>query len=194
MRRLVLSSALLAMALCAYIASPFWSAWTLREAVKRGDVATLEQKVHWESVRNSVRSSLNEQADAAPEGDARPSLWQRAKSAVKAAAVDRFVDRYVTPQGLPQLLTYRQTFQRGSLAKSAPSPAEEESWSERLSDFYRRLKRAEFQSPTRVEIEVADRTVSGRHYVSVLELIGLEWKLTSLRIITVGTQGLAALR
>ena len=55
-------------------------------------------------------------------------------------------------------------------------------WHERLQRFYARIKRAEFQSLTRVEIEMADRNVPERRYISVLELMGTDWKLVSLRV------------
>ena len=37
-----------------------------------------------------------------------------------------------------------------------------------------------FHSPTRFEIEVADRHRADRSYTGTLELKGLEWKLTAL--------------
>jgi hypothetical protein len=108
---------------------------------------------------------------------------------MKSAATNRFVERYMTPEGLPRLFNYRESLRNTAL--SAPPTTH---WKDRLVDFYSRLRRAEFQTPTRVEIEIADRTDTDRSYVSVLELIGLEWKLTGLRIISSGATGLATLQ
>jgi hypothetical protein len=46
--------------------------------------------------------------------------------------------------------------------------------------FYSRIRRAVFHSLTRFEIEVIDRQRADRSYTGMLELRGLEWKLTSL--------------
>ena len=56
---------------------------------------------------------------------------------------------------------------------------------ERIKRFWARITRAEFQTLTRVEIEVEDAKVADRRYVSVMELDGLGWKLTGLRVIAV---------
>src|SRR5690606_9345236 len=84
-----------------------------------------------------------------------------------------------TPAGLPKLFHYRKTWD-GAVGKT--SDEEDRLGSvERVRRFYHRVIRAEFSSLTRVEIEVADRHAVGRRYVSVMELQGIEWKLTSLR-------------
>ena len=45
-----------------YIAAPFWTAWSIREAMKTGDVATLRASVDWEKVRPRLRQSIAEHA------------------------------------------------------------------------------------------------------------------------------------
>ncbi len=187
MRLMLLSAPLATLLSCLYVASPFISVWMLREAIRQGDTVTLERKVHWPSVRESVKASLAEPPRRDSAGvEIKPSLWRRATGAVKSAALDRFVDRYVTPEGLPRLFGYRESARTAAAmatASAAPAPASAP-WQQRLADLYARVKRAEFQTPTRVEIEIADRSVADRRYVSVLELVGLEWKLTGLRIIS----------
>ena len=53
---------------------------------------------------------------------------------------------------------------------------------DRLVAFYARIRRAVFHSLTRFEIEVADRHRPDRSYTGMLELKGLEWKLTGLTV------------
>jgi hypothetical protein len=170
------------LASASYLASPFWSAWSLREAIRTGDVPTLERKVDWERVRESLRQSLRAIQKGSPsEPQITPSLWQRGKAAASALVVDRMVESYVTPAGLPILFARHQQL-RGVTGAAEPDAATRP-WHERVADFYRRVKRAEFQTPARVEIEVADRYAAERRYIGVLELTGFEWKLTGLRIV-----------
>ena len=168
----------------AYVASPFWAAWTLREAIKAGDTATIERKVVWPSVRDSLRASIARHQQLLPEANelgeqVQPSVWQRVKSAFGASMLDRFMETYVTPEGLPKLFRYRKMWKEN--VKGEPDD-EKLAFAERAGNFYRRITRAEFQSPTRVEIEIADRNRPDRRYVSVMELHGFEWKLTRLTI------------
>ena len=85
--RLALTGAALAvLAGAAYIASPFWAAWSLREAIRTSDTAVLERKIEWDSVRATLKESLVKHAKLVPEIAAdneavRPGLWQRVKMA-----------------------------------------------------------------------------------------------------------------
>jgi hypothetical protein len=186
MLKILLRVLILVVPAALYIASPFWAAWRLREAVRAGDVATIEQKVEWESVRASLKSSLARHAQLLPEATAAgeqvsPTLWQRIKSAFGATMLDRFIDNYVTPAGLPRLYQFRRVW--NEQVNGEPDEASL-TGRERFKRFYARVIRAEFQALTRAEIEVADKHVPERRYVSVLELVGLEWKLTSLRVVS----------
>lgn len=179
-------SALLLMA-AAYVATPLVTAWSIREAIQNGNSDYLEAKIEWDSVRATLRQSLTEVALGQPgdertqtaEASPKPGIWQRFKASLGKRAVDNMVDNYVNPEGLPQLFSYRKTFRdmSGETAK-----LEALAWHERVADFWSRLKRAEFKSPSAFEIVMADRNVPTRHYVGLLELRGFEWKLTELRL------------
>jgi hypothetical protein len=185
MRKLLAIGAFV-LGMCGYLGSPFWAAWSLREAVRRGDVAAIERKVAWTSVRESLKGSLAEQAGPSlTDGEiARgPSLWQRLKARLGRALTSQAVETYVTPEGLPRILEYSELWKRH--AAGAP-PEDFRPWPQRLADFLNRLKRAEFQTLTRVELELSDRDRPDRSYVGILELVGLEWKLTGLRVIPTG--------
>lgn len=169
----------------AYVGYPFFTAWSIREAMQDGDSVYLERKIEWESVRFTLRQSLGEAA-LPPAGNAtdqstsdKPGLWQRLKMSVGKRAVDGIVDNYVTPEGLPQLFGVRNAYREmsGEAAAQRGKP-----WYQRVGEFWSRLKRAEFKTPAAFEVEMADRNDPSRHYVGLLELRGVEWKLTELRV------------
>jgi hypothetical protein len=171
----------------AYIATPFVTAWSIREAMQNGNSDYLEHKIEWDSVRTTLRESLTQVALGQPsdtpiataEALPKPGLWQRIKNGLRKSAVNNIVDSYVTPEGLPQLFSYRKTYRdvSGETAELEAMP-----WHERVAGFWSRIKRAEFKSPAVFEIEMADRNDPTRHYVGLLELRGFEWKLTELRL------------
>ena len=184
-RRFVGLTALVLGVATTYVASPFVSAWSLREAVMRSDTAAIEQRVEWGSVRQTLRASLAREANLLPmvtEAGAavRPSMWQRVKSAFGSSMLDRFIETYVTPEGLPKLVDYRRTWKQAT--SSAPAEPEPGSRVERFKRFWDRIKRAEFVSPTKVVIEIADKNEPDRRYVSVMEMQGLGWRLTGLEV------------
>jgi Protein of unknown function (DUF2939) len=172
----------------AYVASPFVAAWNLREAVKAGNVEAVQGRVQWDTVRASLKTSLAQHPDLFAEAttageNVKPTWWQRIKASFGVTMMDRFIESYVTPEGLPKLFQYRQAWRdniSGDTAYLAEMPR-----LERMKQFYDRIKRAEFQSFSKVEIEMQDRKKPERRYVSTMELIGFDWKLTALRVITV---------
>lgn len=187
MRKAILTllslAALLTGAAGAYVAYPLYTAWAIREAVRNGDVAYLDRKIEWASVRETLRASMHQVAFDMPDPDAgpnlKPALWKRIKAYVGGGAVNRFIDSYVTPEGLPKLFEYRklyrQTISNEPDEKSLPLMT-------RMSNFWKRLKRAEFRSLTEFEVELADKHEPTRHHVGLLELEGFEWRLTELRM------------
>ena len=169
-----------------YVASPFVAMWNLREAIKSSDTAAIDSRVVWPSVRESLKASLAKEANLLPfaeaaGGQVRPTLWQRIKGTFGASMLDRFIETYVTPEGLPKLFDYRRTWNE-SINGEVPESA---SRLERARLIWSRVKRAEFQSLTRLEIEMVDRKVADRRIISVMELDAFTWKLTHLRIVTI---------
>jgi hypothetical protein len=172
-----------------YVASPLLTAWSIREAVRAGNSDYLRTKIEWDSVRATMRQSLAQASldlPASPstppqriEVAAKPGMWQRLKTYFKARAVNNIVDSYVTPDGLPQLFTYRKVYRERVLGEPYEATLP---WAQRFSRFWGRVKRAEFHAPHRFEIEMADRDDPNRRYVGLLELRGMEWKLTALRV------------
>lgn len=186
MGRIVAVIFLLLLGGAGYAASPFVAAWGLREAIKAGDTATIERKVIWSSVRASLRSSIAGNSQLLPEAQeaterVQPTVWQRVKAAFGQSMLDRFIESYVTPEGLPKLFRYRKTW--NGTVKGEIDDEDTGDFFERAKVFYRRMSRAEFKSPTRIEIEMTDKNAPDRRVVTVMELHGIEWKLAELRII-----------
>jgi hypothetical protein len=186
MGRIIAAISVVLLGCMLYVASPFWAAWSLREAIKAGDTATLQRKVMWEGVRSSLRASIASNAQLLPEANAageqvRPTMWQRVKAAFGQSMLDRFIESYVTPEGLPRLFRYRKTW--NGTVKGETDDEDKGDAFERAKAFYSRMVRADFTSLTRIEIEMADKFSPDRRYLSVMELHGIEWKLAELRII-----------
>jgi hypothetical protein len=196
MRTLKLLLAVLTLGI-AYVAWPLFTALQIREAMLASDTATLERKIEWVSVRSSLKQSLTAEAKARLELDPNtpaPSLWQRIKASVAPTLADTAVDRYVTPENLPSLFGYRETYRtsiRPALGlKEPPTVLAGTLFAgtpiDRIASFYARVRRAVFYSLTRFEVEVVDRYQPERRYVSTFELKGWEWKLTALVILGTG--------
>jgi hypothetical protein len=187
--RFVLFSLIL---LLAYIAWPLHTFLQIREALRAGDVATLTRKVEWEAVRASLKASISPETFARLEADPnspQPSVWQRVKSAVVPSLANNVIDRYVTPQNLPVLLGYRRlrgTLPMALLPQEPPTALAgtvlQGTSIDRFASFWRRLRHATFHSPGKLVIDLEDKYNTTRHYVSTLELVGFEWKLTALAI------------
>lgn len=174
----------------AYIASPLHAAWTIREAIRDGNSAILQQRIVWPTVRETLRTSLTEIADPAPEpalasSATRKGLWARFKSYASRRAVENLVDSYATAEGLPQLFSYGVTYR--NVVHGASEPKTLANLPARMMEFWSRMKRAEFRSLTAFEVEVQDKHTPSRHYTGLLELHGASWMLTQLRVHTQAT-------
>ena len=187
-------------AVCWFIASPFITVWELRHALKTGDVALLERRVDWPAVRSTLRQSsdeaqkmITELADAG--GAPKPGFWQRVAAATLPLLAGTVIDRYVTPEGAPQLYSWHQIWREKvrptiapTLGLAEPRMALAGTWAEgtgldKALTVMRRLDRAAFTSPVRVEIEMRSRYTPERSYRAVLQLRSFEWKLTELYVL-----------
>ncbi len=187
LRRLTVMTGLFALIAAAYIAVPFWTAWTIREAIKANDSAYLTEKIVWPSVRTTLKESLQTYSltgtgppiDAEPSA-AKPSLWQRIKSYVGKGAVDRFVETTVTPTGMGALLNMRKAYETNLVG----APAERPPIWERMRRVWSKVTRAEFMSLDRFEMDMIDKNEPSRTISAVLERKGFEWLMTELRLKT----------
>ncbi len=181
-----------------YAATPFLAAWDIRRAMHAADTSTLQRKVDWVSVRQSLKRSTGETrhlladyADAT--GAAKPGLWQRIKAAAAPMFADPLIDRYVTAEAAPKLLAWRRTWRqqvRPALGLTDNSTLLAgtflaNSGLDRAVSFARRVERAAFQSPTRVEFELRDRWAPDRRVRATMELRDFSWVLTELQLLSV---------
>lgn len=182
-RRLLFVCAVMGVMAGGYIATPFVTAWTIREAIKDGDSAYLEGKIEWTSVRATLKDSLGKFAFNArgdmSEVTGAPTVWQRIKAYVGQGALDKFVDTTVTPTGMSGLLNMRKAYQT-NIAGDDPA-ARPPVWV-RARKVWARVTRAEFASMDRFEMDMIDKTAPERTIACVLERRGLWWKMTELRV------------
>jgi hypothetical protein len=184
MKSLFIKIVLGVMVVTLYIASPFVSAWFIREAVRNGNSDYLASAVEWPSVRETLKPSIARIALNLPNSEQDPAasngFWQRLKSTVGQSAVDRIVDTYVTPEGLPQLFTLGKTYR--NYTSSDAGEAKTTPLLERIERTWARVKRAEFTGFTTFEIDMADKHDPARIYLGKLKLTPVGWKLAELRI------------
>lgn len=86
-----------------WLAWPYYAVYDLFQAVKNGDVATLETRVAWDSVRQGLRGQLNAMLLAklqAPTTDTGSQLGNGFAAMLGPAIVNQTIDSYVTPQAL----------------------------------------------------------------------------------------------
>jgi hypothetical protein len=180
----------------AYAAAPFWTVWQLREALRSNDITTLERKVDWVSVRRSLKQSNGEIRAAISEysrtsGTPKPGIWDSLKTAAAPLFADPLIDRYVTAEGAPQIYRWRETWRqkvRPAVGFSEPptvfaaTPLAGTAVDRAIS-VARRVTRAAFVSPTRVEVEVRDRYKADRRWRAVLDLNGWAWQLTEVHVL-----------
>ena len=184
MKSLFIKVALGVIVVTLYIASPFVSAWFIREAVRNGNSDYLAYAIEWPSVRETLKPSIARIALNLPDPEQNPAasngFWQRLKTTVGQSAVDRIVDTYVTPEGLPQLFTLGKTYR--NYTSSDAGEAKTTPLLERIERTWARVKRAEFTGFTTFEIDMADKHDPARIYLGKLKLTPVGWKLAELRI------------
>jgi len=181
-----------------YIASPFYAAWQLREAIRAGDSTTVARRVDFIRVRHALRRSISSHARLLPAAlgepapPVHPTLWQRLKTMLARPIIDRFIKAYITPDGLTKLYRLREKYEPANRAPAGiayanaaaqPTLGIPSDKFTRAIELTQRIKRAAFLSFTQFEIEIADRRRPLRHYIGRFDLIGNTWKLTAVEMI-----------
>ncbi|HVZ04253.1 DUF2939 domain-containing protein [Hyphomicrobium sp.] len=183
MKRFCVAIIFAVVAASAYAASPFVTAWRIREAVRSGNSEYLATAIEWPSVRETLKPSIAHIALDLPEQEQTPpkapTLWQRFKVYWGKSAVDQLVDSYVTPEGLPKLFTMRKAYRNYVETDDGTNALP---ILERISRGWARVKRAKFTALTTFEIDMADKHDASRIYLGKLELTRTGWKLTGLRL------------
>lgn len=189
----------------AYMAWPMLSAWHLKQAIRSGDLAAIEQKVDWPALRASLTASLIEKAGAkplktatasdnsanAPAPRPEPSLWQRLKRRYAPGIIGGTVQQTITPAWLVRAYATRENYRRKwrpAVGFAKPPQAFDGTWLAdtklaKFIDSFDPIERIVFTSFTTLEIEVIDRYQPDRHFIVVMQLQGLRWKLAGLRLL-----------
>ena len=169
----------------AYAAWPAWSAWQLRAAVKARDLAAIERKVDWTTLRanlkQTIAANLKDDSKAPDAG----FFTKTIKRTLGPLVANKLIDAAVTPRTLAHVLAGRlltreivRDASSGEPAPDDPREAEEIAHNDPLPP--RRLRWAFFETPTRFRFEVADRTDPAKRVVSVFALQGMSWKLVDV--------------
>jgi hypothetical protein len=84
--------------LLAYAASPYFSFWRFRTALRSGDSAAISSHIDFPAVRTSLKKQLVARFAHATTGNKR---W----SNLGPTLIDAIIDAYVTPEGISALLS-----------------------------------------------------------------------------------------
>ncbi|MGH1418379.1 MAG: DUF2939 domain-containing protein [Hyphomicrobiaceae bacterium] len=189
MRGKILTLLLIVGGAITYIAAPFYTAWNIRDAAKNGKPHILAHSVYWPTVKLTLKESLEKIAVPAPaaatvgkesQGMFR-RMWKRVKASFGRSVVHRMVDSYCNPEGFAQIFSYGRTYR--TKVRGWKDPEEGLPILEKVQAVWTRVKRAEFKSWTRFELDMVDKFEPNRMYSGVLELRGLKWMLTEVRVL-----------
>ncbi len=197
MRRLMALVVIIVFAAGIYSGGAFHAAWQIREALRGGDTEVLQRRVDWAGVRQSLKQTatetrqlMTEMSTSAGVEPAKPGLWRRVKEAAAPFFADPLIDRYVTAENAPQIWKWRQTWRQ----KVRPTVGFGEPATPLSATFLagtaldqglamaRRVERAAFVSPRRMEMVLRDRFVEGRSWRAAFELREWTWVLAELHL------------
>ena len=195
MRGKLLTVLLLIIGACAYIAAPFYTAWSIREAAKTGKPYVLANSIYWPTVKVTLKESLAKIAIADTKLSTSAGVpitarhrgegllartWKRIKASFSRGVINRMVDRYATPEGFATIFDYGRTYRK--TIRGLKDPEDGLPLLEKIQAVWKRVRRAEFISWTKFEMDMVDKYEPGRMYCGVLELRGFKWMLTEIRV------------
>ena len=166
---------------------PYYSLYTIRNALESGDVVVLDQKFDWPDVRSSLKSSVNSLMARSVAEQAQSDKSSSSAIAVGImtlfgpAIVEKLVDAYVTPQGIAQLVA-----RSGKIDLKSPGSASDSNSSVTKSDEkenldIKNIRYAFFDTPFRFRLVLGEPgSNSEKQLTIILELIQMDWKVTRL--------------
>lgn len=170
--------------LLAYFAWPAAAAWQLRVAVKARDIAGIEGKVDWQTLRANLKQTVGGNIKEASQNPEHGVFTRALLQTLGPIAADTVIDLTVTPNTLAKVLAGRSLLDDIGLAPqrgTAPT-AQADDDADPLAP--RRLRWAFFETPTRFRIVTIDPKMPGKRVVSVLALQGSSWKLVDVYYVT----------
>jgi len=175
-----------------YVGWPAWSCYRIYEALEKNDATTLERKVDFPSVRDSLKPAIRAQVDKTLDrtmGDAAGQLRDgRLRQQIGPQLMESVLNKIVTPQSIASLYAWRGDVSQvlkdvkeireiGTATDGADIPGSAKPSALRLSN----IKRFAFTSPTSFEIGIAkDASGSEPDLTVQMGFRDLDWKLTGL--------------
>jgi hypothetical protein len=167
-----------ALAAVTFTAWPGLSAWQLRAAVKARDLAGIESRVDWPTLRSNLKRTIGaylEDEGRTPDA----GLVSTLKRTLGPLVAGQMVEIAVTPRTLAFVLAGGLAAGEIKRDVSATDGGDaEDAVSDQLSP--RRLRWAFFETPTRFRIEATAQTDPTKRVVSIFALQGASWKLVDV--------------
>lgn len=94
------------LAFVCYAASPYYSFWRFREALRNADGAAIGAHVDFPALRDSMKRELHERLfpQAAADKSKKKNRWEAMLQNAAPTLIDTLVDAYITPDGIVALL------------------------------------------------------------------------------------------
>jgi hypothetical protein len=143
-----------------YLISPYLTAWRMMQAVKGGDVPTMEQYIDFDSVKESAKyqidKALKDQLDEQPMAAMFAPMMK--------SVTDKILEELIDPEKLSKVIKQGKISQTNKKSKATIADNNE------LTNWY-----AFFVSPNRFLIQLDDLAL-------YMELQGINWKVTAIGI------------
>ena len=174
-----------------YVAWPAWSIYQIYDALEQNDATTLERKIDFPSVRESLKPAIgaviDRRLDRTP-GDAAGQPRDGRLRQQIGPLMETILNKIVTPQGIASLYAWRGDISQvlkdvkefreiGTATDEAGIPESAKPPALRLSN----IKRFAFTSPTSFEIGIAKDASSSEPDLTVqMGFRDMDWKLIGL--------------
>lgn len=176
-----------------YIAWPAWSGYRIYDALEKNDIATLERKIDFPSVRESlkpaIRIDVDRTLDRTPAEVAGQQRDGRLRQEIGPRLVEAALNKIVTAQSIASLYTWRGDISR--ILKDVKEIREIQIPAGRANITgtsakpsalgLSNIKRFAFTGPTSFEIGIAkDASGSDPDLTAQIGFRDMDWKLTGL--------------
>lgn len=105
-RTVFVLAAIVVVAVVCYGASPYYSFWRFREALRTSDRDAINARVDFPALRESMKRELHARffPEAAADKSKKKNRWRAMLENAAPSLIDTLVDAYVTPEGIVALL------------------------------------------------------------------------------------------
>ena len=174
-----------------YVAWPAWSIYQIYDALEKNDATTLERKIDFPSVRESLKPAIRAVIDRRLDRTTGDAAGQPPDGRLRqqiGPLMETILNKIVTPQGIASLYAWRGDISQvlkdvkefreiGTATDEAGIPESAKPPALRLSN----IKRFAFTSPTSFEIGIAkDASSSEPDLIVQMGFRDMDWKLIGL--------------